>query len=132
MVKILVYLAWMGITFGLMAYMIFRRFKNTLHGRPESRYDRLKYFLTNVVAQDKVIQDHRLCPCVDHVGFIVLGFGALNLAVEGLFGVPVPFIGLKELFLLLVYTGVIVAVLRRTVLKPDRINNTVEAFVIVF
>lgn len=144
MVKIVVFLAWMGVTFGSMAYMILRRFKNTLHGKPENRNDRpndrLKYFLTNVVGQDKVIQDP--ISGFAHVmimwGFIVLGVGAMNLAVEGLFGVPVPFIGdnwlfigLKESFLLLVYMGVIVAILRRTVLKPDRINNSVEAFAIL-
>ncbi|MDR3566314.1 MAG: (Fe-S)-binding protein [Negativicutes bacterium] len=144
MVKIAVFLAWMGGTFGVMTYMIFRRFKNTLHGKSENRCerlgDRLKYFLTNVVAQDKVMQDP--ISGAAHVmimwGFIVLGFGALNLAVEGLIGVPVPFvgdnalfIGLKELFLLLVYVGVILAVLRRTVLKPARIENSAEAFAIL-
>ena len=144
MVKILIFSAWMCGTFGLMAYMIFRRFQNTLHGKPENRTDRmgdrLKYFMTNVVGQDKVMQDP--ISGVAHVmimwGFIVLGFGALNLAVEGLFGIPVPFIGdnslfigFKELFLLLVYIGVIIAVLRRTVMKPDRIETSVEAFVIL-
>ncbi|SFL93362.1 (Fe-S)-binding protein [Pelosinus propionicus] len=144
MVKILIFLAWMCSTFGFMAYMIYRRYRNTLHGKPDNRYDRigdrLKYFLTNVVGQDKVLQDP--ISGLSHVmimwGFIVLGFGAFNLAVEGLFGIPVPFIGdnlifigLKELFLLLVYIGVIVAVLRRTVWKPERIENSTEAFVIL-
>lgn len=144
MVKILIFLAWMFSTFGFMTYMIYRRYKDTLHGKSDNRYDRigdrLKYFLTNVVGQDKVMQDP--ISGLSHVmimwGFIVLGFGALNLAVEGLFGIPVPFIGdnsffigLKELFLLLVYIGVIVAVLRRTVLKPARIENSGEAFVIL-
>lgn len=144
MLKLIVFLAWMGITFGLMGYMIFRRFKNTLHGKPEDRTDRmgdrLKYFLTNVVGQDKVIQDP--ISGFAHVmimwGFVVLGFGAMNLAVEGLFGMPLPiigdnplFVGVKEIFLLLVLSGVIVAVLRRTVLKPERIHNTAEAFAIL-
>ena len=144
MAKIIIFTAWMGGTFGLMAYMIIHRFRNTLHGKPENRYDRLgdrlKYFLTNVVGQDKVLQDP--ISGIAHVfimwGFVVLGFGAMNLAIEGLFGVPVPFvgdnplfIGFKELFLLLVYIGVIVAVLRRTVLKPARIENSAEAFAIL-
>ncbi|MDR3589974.1 MAG: heterodisulfide reductase-related iron-sulfur binding cluster, partial [Negativicutes bacterium] len=144
MVKIVVFLVWMGATFGLMTYMILHRFKNTLHGKSDNRYDRLgdrlKYFLTNVVGQDKVMQDP--LSGIAHVfimwGFVVLGFGAVNLAVEGLFGFPLPiigenplFIGLKELFLLLVYIGVIVAVLRRTVLKPARIENSAEAFAIL-
>lgn len=144
MVKTLIFLVWMGSTFGFMTYMIFRRFKNTQHGKPDDRNDRigdrLKYFLTNVVGQDKVVQDP--ISGFAHVmimwGFIVLGFGAMNLAVEGLLGIPVPFIGdnpvfigLKELFLILVYIGVITAVLRRTVLKPARIHNTVEAFAIL-
>ncbi|SDE55760.1 (Fe-S)-binding protein [Sporomusa acidovorans] len=144
MAKILVFLLWMGFSFGLMTYMIFRKFKNTLHGKADDRSDRLgdrlTYFLTNVVGQDKVLQDP--ISGLSHVmimwGFVVLGFGAINLAVEGLFGVPVPFIGdnwlfigLKELFLLLVYIGVILAVLRRTVLKPARIENSAEAFAIL-
>ncbi|WP_110955131.1 (Fe-S)-binding protein [Anaerosinus massiliensis] len=144
MAKILIFLLWMGSTFSFMMYKIFRRFKNTLHGKPDNRSDRLgdrlKYFMSNVVGQDKVLQDR--VSGVAHVlimwGFIVLGFGAMNLAVEGLFGISLPivgdnslFIGLKELFLLLVYIGVIMAVLRRTVLKPDRIENSVEAFLIL-
>lgn len=142
--KILFFLLWMGLTFSLMAYMIFRRFKNTLHGKPENRSDRLgdrlQYFMSNVVGQDKVLKDP--ISGFAHVmimwGFIVLGFGAINLAVEGLFGIPVPligdnslFVGLKESFLVLVYIGVILAVLRRTVLKPARIENSAEAFVIL-
>jgi Fe-S oxidoreductase len=144
MPKILFFLVWMCSTFGFMTYMIWRKFKNTQYGKPDNRYDRigdrLKYFLTNVVGQDKVMQDP--ISGVAHVmimwGFIVLGFGALNLAVEGLFGIPVPFvgdnsifIGVKELFLLLVYIGVILAVLRRTVLKPARMETSAEAFVIL-
>lgn len=144
MVKTAVLLIWMGFTFGMMTYMIIRKYKNTLYGKPDNRFDRigdrLTYFLTNVVAQDKVIKDP--LSGVSHIfimwGFVVLGFGALNLAVEGLFGIPVPLIGdnllfisLKEVFLLLVYIGVIIAVLRRTILKPNRIENSVEAFVIL-
>ncbi|WP_245867366.1 hypothetical protein SPSIL_005120 [Sporomusa silvacetica DSM 10669] len=41
------------------------------------------------------------------------------------------FIGLKELFLILVYVGVFIAFLRRTVLKTARLENTAEAFAIL-
>lgn len=144
MAKILIFAAWVGSTFGFMTYMIFRRFKDTQYGKPDNRYDRigdrLKYFLRNVVGQDKVMHDpvSGLAHVMIMWGFVVLGFGALNLAVEGLFGIPVPFIGdnslfigLKELFLLLVYAGIIIAALRRTVLRLDRIENSVEAFIIL-
>jgi hypothetical protein len=144
MVKILIFFVLMFVAFGSSAYMIYGKYKNTLHGKPEDRSDqpgeRWKYFLTNVVGQDKVLQDP--ISGISHVflmwGFVVLGFGAVNLAVEGLFNVPVPLIGdnrlfisMKDLFLLLVYVGVFGALLRRTVLKPARIENTVEAFVIL-
>ena len=144
MVNILVFFVLMFVAFGLSAFMIYGKYKNTLHGKPENRCDRMgdrwKYFLTNVVGQDKVLQDP--ISGLSHVflmwGFVVLGFGAVNLAVEGLFHVPIPLIGnnplfiaLKDLFLLLVYVGVIGAVLRRTVLKPARMENSVEAFVIL-
>ena len=144
MAKIIAFSLWMGFTFSFMTYNIFRRFKITMHGKPDSRTEqlgeRLKYFLKNVAGQDKVLKDP--ISGLSHVmimwGFVVLGFGAMNLAIEGLFGVPVPFlgdstlfIGLKELFLILVYVGVFIAFLRRTVLKTDRIENTVEAFAIL-
>ena len=144
MLKVLVFFALMFVAFGSSAYMIYGKYKNTLHGKPENRCDRpgdrLKYFLSNVVGQDKVLQDP--ISGLSHVmlmwGFVILGFGAINLAVEGLFDVSVPLIGtnplfiaLKDLFLLLVYVGVIIAVLRRTVIKPARMENSVEAFVIL-
>ena len=144
MLNILVFFALMFLAFGLSASMIYKRYKNTLHGKPEDRTDRpgdrWKYFLTNVVGQDKVLQDpiSGLAHVLLMWGFVVLGFGALNLAVEGLFHAPIPllgdnllFIALKDLFLLLVYVGVLGALLRRTVLKPARMENSVEAFVIL-
>ena len=78
MVKTAVLLIWMGITFGMMTYMIIRKYKNTLHGKPDNRFDhmsdRLTYFLTNVVAQDKVIKDP--LSGVSHI-FIMWGFVVL-------------------------------------------------------
>ncbi len=144
MLKIFIFFVLMLASFGLSISMIYKKYQNTLHAKPENRLDRpgdrWTYFLANVVGQDKVLQDR--ISGIAHVflmwGFVVLGFGAVNLAVEGLFHVPIPFIGdntifvfMKDLFLVLVYIGVIGAVLRRTILKPERMENSIEAFVIL-
>ncbi|MBM7867723.1 4Fe-4S dicluster domain-containing protein [Heliobacterium gestii] len=136
--------ALLAVAGGYTLYEIRRRYQYTQLGKPEDRFDRSderwKAFFTHVLGQKKVLQDpvsgglHLLIMW----GFLILGLGVLNMVAEGLFSHPLPGVGdnpayllLKDLFLVLVAVGVIGSLLRRTVFKPARLENSGEAFLIL-
>ncbi|ABZ83675.1 4fe-4S ferredoxin, iron-sulfur binding domain protein [Heliomicrobium modesticaldum Ice1] len=129
---------------GYTYYEISRRYRYTQFGKAEDRWDRsnerLHAVFTHVLGQKKVLHDpisgglHLLIMW----GFLVLGLGVVNMVVEGFFSHPLPGVGdnpaylwIKDLFLVLVAVGVIGSLLRRTVFKPERLENSGEAFLIL-
>ncbi|MZP29687.1 4Fe-4S dicluster domain-containing protein [Heliobacterium undosum] len=138
------FLVLLALASGYTLFEVRRRYRYTQFGKPEDRFDcpdeRRKAVLTHVFGQKKVLQDpvsgslHLLIMW----GFLVLGLGVLNMVAEGLFSHPIPGVGnnsayllVKDLFLMLVTVGVAGSLLRRTVFKPERLENSGEAFLIL-
>jgi Fe-S oxidoreductase/nitrate reductase gamma subunit len=125
-------------------YEIGRTIRNVRLGRPENRSDRplerWRYFLSQVAGQKKVARYplfgwfHALIM----YGFVVLLLDIPNMAVEGLWHTYIPYIGndpfylfLEDIFIILVVAGVLGCLLRRTLKKPDWLNNSPEGFAIL-
>ncbi|MCY0875376.1 MAG: heterodisulfide reductase-related iron-sulfur binding cluster [Firmicutes bacterium] len=117
---------------------VYERYRFLRLGQPEARSDRKgerwRSFFRNVLGQGKVLAEPS---GIGHFfifwGFLILGFGELDFFSYGLFGVHIPgltaawFTFTQELFATFVLIAVIVALLRRYVWRPMRIEATFEA-----
>lgn len=129
------------ISVGYFFFAIFRRYRFTQLGKPENRYDRpverWKYFFTDVIGQKKV----RRYPLFGlfhffiMAGFVILLIGIPNMVAEGLFSTYIHHLGdndiflfLKDIFDALIIIGVLGAVARRFIGKPDWLKNNFAVF----
>lgn len=128
----------------IFGYALRRRVRHLLLGRPENRLDnigrRIAGFMTLVLGQKKVFKE--LFGVVHFVifwGFIVISLGTLQFVGEGLKeGFTLPFIGtnpyfylVKDIFSLAVLGAVAVAAFRRYVIRPERLEPTLDAAIIL-
>lgn len=133
------------IAVGLFARAVWQRYLILRLGRPEDRFDqigtRVMSLLVYVLGQKKVLNE--FYPGLLHVlifwGFLVLGVGELQFFGEGLFsGFTLPLLGhspvfylSQDLFAVLVLVGLLMAAWRRYVIKPDRLERTLDAAIIL-
>lgn len=117
---------------------VYERYRFLRLGRPENRSDRAadrwRSFARNVLAQGKVLAEPS---GIGHFfifwGFIILGVGELDFFSYALFGVHIPaftapaFTFVQEMFATFVAMAVVVALIRRYVWRPMRIEPTFEA-----
>lgn len=123
----------------VLAYSLYRRFLPLERAQPVDRFnrwwERVKTFIVYVIFQKRMLQDPYAG--IYHIfifwGFLVLGFRSLGLVMEGM-GVSMPLMThpayqiMKDGFEVLVLLGVFLAVLRRIFFKPERLKNSVDAW----
>jgi len=131
------------VALGLFAYFLTRRIQYLLLGRPERRLDHLLTRTAGLVAlvfgQKKVLK--RPVGVIHFFifwGFIVIAFGTLQIIAEGLkggfllpWGDNSVFSLVKDALSVLVLVGLIVAAYIRYVVRPKRLDATLEAGVIL-
>ncbi|KJS00499.1 MAG: hypothetical protein VR68_07125 [Peptococcaceae bacterium BRH_c4a] len=128
----------------IFGYALRRRVRHLMLGRPENRLDsigrRITGFMTLVLGQKKVFKE--LFGVVHFVifwGFIVISLGTLQFVGEGLKeGFTLPVIGtnpyfylVKDVLSLAVLGAVAVAAFRRYVIRPERLEPTLDAAIIL-
>lgn len=117
---------------------VIERYRYLRLGQAENRFDqagkRLYGVLKNVFGQRKVIaQPAGIGHFFIFWGFIVLGFGELDYFSFGIFGVHIPgftapwFVLVQQLFAFLVLVAIVVALVRRYIVRPARLEPTLEA-----
>jgi Fe-S oxidoreductase len=138
-----IFIAALVIAVGLFAYFLARRIQYLLLGVPERRFDhpltRTAGFLALVFGQKKLLK--RPVGVIHFFifwGFIVIAFGTLQIIAEGLReGTVLPWGGnsvfdlIKDAMSVLVLVGLIVAAYIRYVVRPKRLEATLEAGVIL-
>lgn len=135
----IVFIALFGTALYLFATAVISRLKFLLAAAPDaSRTDRKKQrawsFITNVLGQRKVIAEPSgLGHFFIFWGFIVLVFGDLDFLTYHLTNWHLPwattsaYLFVQELFSALVLVAIVVALIRRYILRPMRIEQTFEA-----
>lgn len=119
--------------------------KLLLLGKFENRFDKLPkramIFVKDIIFQIRHLREPLIG--IAHFlifwGFIVLAIGFLNILLEGLFpSLSISFITknryfliLQDLFMLLVFIGLIIAAIRRYILKPPHLESTFAATLIL-
>ncbi|RMF84920.1 MAG: (Fe-S)-binding protein, partial [Nitrospinota bacterium] len=138
----LVYLFFL-IVLGVLAYAVYTHYQRWRlgQGEEENRFDqvgqRIKDLFLQVFGQQRILRDRY--PGLMHLfifsGFLVLFIGTSmiavqeNLSIEYLYGSFYLFYSLLlDLFGLLVLVGIGMAVYRRVVLRPERLNNVLDDF----
>ncbi len=117
---------------------IIERYHYLRLGKAEDRFDqvgkRLYGVLKNVFGQRKVLaQPAGIGHFFIFWGFILLGFGELDYFSSGVFGAHIPgftaswFVFVQQWFAVLVLLAVIVALVRRYIVRPARLEPTLEA-----
>ena len=117
---------------------IYERYRYLRLGRAQNRFNqvgtRIRGVMTNVFGQRKVLaQPAGIGHFVIFWGFIILGFGELDYFAYGVFGVHIPgftapwFTFLQEVFAFLVLVAIVVAAIRRYIIRPARLEPTLEA-----
>lgn len=143
-IEIIVFLVLASLTAYSVVTDVFNRVQYAQLGQSEDRFDRSGerwgLVFSQVLGQAKVLKDpvSGIMHFFIFWGFITLALGTLNFIVEGLLHTPIPFIGdaawynfLKDLACGLVIIGVLGSIYRRTVGKIPRIENSIEAFLIL-
>lgn len=123
-------------------YGFFRRYSLWKKGKPISKPNhiaqRVNVALNHTLGQRRILREK--FPGMMHVsifwGFIVLAFGTFAVAVQDHFGLPLLsgsfYLGLSlflDIFGFLAILGVLLAAFRRYILKPDRLDNTLDDFI---
>lgn len=128
---------------GYFVSVVYQRYRQIKSGRPVNRSDqprkRWKYFCTQVLWQKK-IRDFPIF-WVSHLfivwGFIVLLYSSLDMVLNGLFQVQIPYVNnagyllIRDTAIILVIAGVFGCLLRRIIKKPKWVKNNMMAFVIL-
>jgi Fe-S oxidoreductase len=142
--RVLLFLLVAGYSIYLFATAFRKKYLYLMLGQPEDRTDqrehRMRSFLKYVLGQAKVLAEPAgIGHFVIFWGFIVLSFGTLDFIAYNIFGFHLPWIGeaawftfLHELFSLLVIAAIAVALVRRYVFKPMRLDNSFDAFLILY
>jgi Fe-S oxidoreductase len=143
LIRVAMFLVILGATLYLFTTAFRKRYLYLMLGAKEDRTDRpgerVKGFLKYVLGQGKVLAEPAgLGHFFIFWGFIVLSFGTLDYISYHLFGLHFMWIGdkpwftfLHELFSALVLVAVLVALYRRYVIRPMRIEATFEAGLIL-
>ena len=135
--------AFMAVSFGILGWALYRRYRLWMQGRPEDRLNdvwrRCKEMLVYGLAQQKTLREW---PGVLHVcmyaGFVVLFIGTLMVAVQEDLGIEFlhgPFYLLYsltlDLFGLLCLVGVAGLTWRRYVRRPSGLDNRREDLIVL-
>lgn len=127
------------IAVGFFAYGFYRRLRLWKMGQPENRWQDVKAGIKDLVVyglfQKRVLKE--TFPGIMHVfifwGFVILAFATTIVALQADFGMNIFHGGLyvfiklsANLFGLLAIIGVIMALWRRYVIKPDRLDSKMD------
>ncbi len=128
----------------IFGYALRRRVSHLLLGRPENRLDnigkRIFGFITLVLGQKKIFKEKfGVVHFIIIWGFMVISLGTLQFVGEGLReGFSLPVVGtnpyfylIKDIFSLAVLGAVAVAAFRRYVIRPERLEPTLDAAIIL-
>jgi Fe-S oxidoreductase/nitrate reductase gamma subunit len=134
----------MIVSFGLLGWALYQRFRLWQQGRPENRFDRLgerlKAMLIHGLGQQKTLREGTpgLLHFLMYAGFIVLFIGTLMVAVQEDMGIVflvgpfyLCFSLTLDVFGLLCMIGVAGLTYRRYVVKPTGLDNRREDLVIL-
>lgn len=132
------------LTGGYFVLEIFLHYRLAKLGKPENRSDhRLKRFIfaCKQVFLHKKIRDFPIFGILHFFlmwGFIILIFSGVDMAANGLYHKQLPFLGtsavflfVRDLFMVLVFIGVIGGLLRRLIKRPEWLNNSGMAYIIL-
>lgn len=113
-------------------------------GAKEDRFDhvgkRLGNFIVNILVQKKMLKEpYGIIHFFIFWGFIFIAIGEIPFMFEGVFpGYSIPFLStnpyfylIKDILASLVFIGLIVALIRRWIIRPARLYRTLEAFLVV-
>lgn len=142
-IRILLFLAVATASVYLFWTAINRKYQYLMAGqpeqRPEGRDERIRSLFRDVLFQKKVMAE----PAgIGHAfifwGFIVLSFGTLEFIADHIFGAHLLWIGtadwfvfMHELFSVFVLVAIAIAAGRRYFIKPMRLDETTEAYIIL-
>ncbi|TCS70488.1 Fe-S oxidoreductase [Effusibacillus lacus] len=143
MVRILLFLAVAAGSVYLFWTALYRKYQYLMLGqaesRPEGQDERIRSVFRDVLGQAKVLAEPAgLGHFFIFWGFIVLSFGTLEFVAHHIFGGHLPLIGTTnwfvfshELFSMLVLVAILIAAGRRFFIRPMRLDQTAEAYVIL-
>lgn len=142
--RVALFLLAAGYSIYLFATALRKKYQYLMLGQQEDRFDhqdyRIQSFFKFVLGQRKVLAEPAgIGHFVIFWGFIVLSFGTLDFIAYNIFGAHLPFIGeakwftfSHELFSLLVLVAIVIALYRRYFIKPMRLDNSFDAFLILY
>ncbi len=141
---VITFLAVLVVALASFTVVLARRVRYLLVGRLESRHDHLgrraSGFVVSVLGQKKLFKEPLgILHFFLFWGFIIVAFGALQIIGEGLheaFSLPLfgdwpAFYLLQDVFIVLVIVSVLAAAVYRYVLRPKRLEASLEAGVIL-
>lgn len=141
-VRVLLFLALAGAATYYSLTAFYNRYQLLMLGTAEDRFDdtdnRIRGFFKYVVGQGKVLAEPAgIGHFIIFYGFFTISAGAVDFMVYHLFNTHIPGLGskgftfLKESMALLVLVALAIAIVRRYVIKPMRLDVTLEAGLIV-
>lgn len=126
------------------AYAVVKRIRNLMLGQPENRFDRLGERIAGVFlyvfGQRKVLKEtFGIVHFCIFWGFIIISFGTLQFIGEGLApGFKLPVLGanpyfylIKDIMGVIVIIAVIIAAVRRYIIRPERLEPNLDAAIIL-
>ncbi|MFZ5649579.1 MAG: heterodisulfide reductase-related iron-sulfur binding cluster [Bacillota bacterium] len=138
------FMAELAAALAIFGYALRRRLKHLMMGRPENRLDnigkRFVGFLVFVLGQKKLFKEwFGIVHFIIFWGFVIISLGTLQFIGEGLKeGFSLPLIGanpyfylLKDVFSLMVLVAVAMAAYRRYIIRPERLEATPDAAIIL-
>jgi Fe-S oxidoreductase len=144
MIVPVIFLAALVVALAGFAFFVTRRVRYLLLGQPEDRSDQLgrrtSGFVVHVLGQKKLFKEPvGVLHFIIFWGFIVIAFGALQIIGEGLYETfSLPLLGdwpvfylLQDAFIVLVIVAVVAAAVYRYVVRPERLEASLEAGVIL-
>ncbi|MFZ5597358.1 MAG: (Fe-S)-binding protein [Bacillota bacterium] len=139
-----IFLAELAAALAVFGYAVRKKVGNILPGKPEKRTDhpwqRIWGFMVLVLGQKKLFKERfGIVHFVIFWGFIIISMGTLQFVGEGLReGFLLPLVGsspyfyvVKDIASMLVIAAVAVAAFRRFVLRPERLEPSLDAAVIL-
>ena len=139
-----IFIAVFAVALAGFAFFLTKRVRYVLVGQPEDRSDqvgkRTSGFLVYVLGQKKLFKEPvGILHFFIFWGFIVIAFGALQIIGEGLYaGFSLPLLGgwpvfylLQDVFIVLVLVAVVAAAIIRYVARPERLEASLEAGIIL-
>lgn len=141
-IRIMLFLALAGVAAYYSLSAFYRRYQYLMLGAAENRFDnsdgRVRDFFKYVLGQGKVLAEPSgIAHFFIFYGFIVISIGVSDFFAYHLIGAHIPgldssvFTFMKEMLSLLVLVALAIAALRRYILKPMRLDVTMEAGLIV-